>query len=439
MKSRTCLILTVIASLFSVNNIHGQLIFSGNTQPPVTIIPEASTGIEAIYVLENTSGVYISHEGAETADWSKFSTLGGGHSDNIGKFNNIPLDATDMGYIANINGRQHCYWVVNYSNHKLDLQAIAVSPDSDCDRTVLNITGNGNRINYYTINGQPKELSREITVDYRTLSYDSESAVYRESPHQEIFASIDQVITTPAPLCNTDFTISGDRFLKAWGAEQQISSSYYNTTAVEATTTAKQQTTDFDNEQKDDQSELGGSAPAEITFSAAITDAVVFKEWQFSLDDEFEDILDRYNSETITHTFDSNGTTYVRFVAGNVDGSCFFYGDTYTVNIGESTLVCPNAFSPYNEDGVNDLWKVSYKSIISFECSIFNRWGKKLITLNHPSQGWDGKSGGKFVPSGVYFYVIKARGADGKEYNLSGDINLIKSRSNPNSSSSSLD
>ena len=73
---------------------------------------------------------------------------------------------------------------------------------------------------------------------------------------------------------------------------------------------------------------------------------------------------------------------------------------------------------------------MSYKSIVSFHCEIFNRWGQKLCTLTDPSQGWDGKYGGKVVGPGVYFYVIKARGADGKDYKLSGDINVIGSRRN---------
>ncbi len=88
-------------------------------------------------------------------------------------------------------------------------------------------------------------------------------------------------------------------------------------------------------------------------------------------------------------------------------------------------LKCPNAFTPFNQDGVNDIWKVSYSSIIEFECHIFNRSGRKIISFTDPSQGWDGRFGGKFVPAGAYYYVIKARGADGKDYKLSGDINLI--------------
>ena len=95
------------------------------------------------------------------------------------------------------------------------------------------------------------------------------------------------------------------------------------------------------------------------------------------------------------------------------------------ITIGESVLECPNAFSPQGSEGINDEWRVSYRSIVEFQCWIFNRWGVEICHLTDPSQGWDGKYKGKYVKSGVYFYVIEARGADGKEYKLSGDINIL--------------
>lgn len=51
-----------------------------------------------------------------------------------------------------------------------------------------------------------------------------------------------------------------------------------------------------------------------------------------------------------------------------------------------------------------------------------------MAEFHDPSQGWDGKQGGKLVPAGVYYYVIKAKGSDGKQYNLSGDINIVRSK-----------
>ena len=68
---------------------------------------------------------------------------------------------------------------------------------------------------------------------------------------------------------------------------------------------------------------------------------------------------------------------------------------------------------------------MSYKSIIAFDCVIFARSGRRVAHLTDPSQGWDGRIGGKMAPSGVYYYIIKATGSDGRQYNLSGDINII--------------
>ena len=62
---------------------------------------------------------------------------------------------------------------------------------------------------------------------------------------------------------------------------------------------------------------------------------------------------------------------------------------------------------------------------------------KKIISFSDPAQGWDGKKGGKLVPSGVYYYVIKAVGSDGKKYNLSGDINIINSKQSVGTGTSS--
>ena len=58
--------------------------------------------------------------------------------------------------------------------------------------------------------------------------------------------------------------------------------------------------------------------------------------------------------------------------------------------------------------------------------------------LNSPDQGWDGKYKGKYVKTGTYFYVIEARGADGVEYKLKGDINILNYTGTGRSSSSGM-
>ena len=80
---------------------------------------------------------------------------------------------------------------------------------------------------------------------------------------------------------------------------------------------------------------------------------------------------------------------------------------------------------PGASEGINDEWKISYRSIISFKCWIFNRYGVEMCHFEDPEAGWDGRYGGKLVKPGVYYYVIEAEGADGKKYKLSGDINIL--------------
>ena len=178
---------------------------------------------------------------------------------------------------------------------------------------------------------------------------------------------------------------------------------------------------------KTDTQGLGGSAPADISFRAYITDAVIHNEWQIASDPDFEYIDYRFNEQNLDYTFTEEGTYYVRFIGSNSDGTCETAGETYTIGIGSSELRIPNAFTP-NEDGVNDVWKVGYRSLLNFSCSIFDRYGNEITHSTDPSKGWDGKYKGKYVKPGVYFYVIEAQGADGKKYKKGGDINIIKSK-----------
>ncbi|MCM1532741.1 MAG: gliding motility-associated C-terminal domain-containing protein, partial [Ruminococcus flavefaciens] len=213
-----------------------------------------------------------------------------------------------------------------------------------------------------------------------------------------------------------------------------IATSTYTTKAIDVHTMAEASTRDNDNEIKDQGQELGGSAPVDIIFTATVSDAVMYTEWQMSRDPNFDIIDLQFNEPVVNYTFHDFGTTYVRFLAANAAGDCDWTSDVYQVTIGESKIECPNAFSPGATEGINDEWKVSYQSIVSFECHIFNQWGIQLFSTTDPGVGWDGKYKGKLVPAGVYYYVIKARGADGKDYSLAGDINIIKYKEGTHSS-----
>lgn len=427
------IIFFIVIAILSFANINASISFSGTTYKVITEKAESSAGLNNIFVLHDFNGVQMTYTAttSNAVKWYKYSNLGGGYAEEVsnvsynGKSSTINLSGTkDLGYIIEEGSNRYYCWVVDYSMHQLQLSSLNFATEQECDMIELLFSGKANRIVYYSINGASKELNRDIKLSYNSLSYNEESESYEQIIVEESFPFLNSTFRATSPLCNTEFTLSGDKYLKQWGKEIEINSEFYNTPTVEAKTNATQVVREIENEQKEETT-LGGSAPCEIEFKAIYSDAVIYKEWQMSTDAEFENITMRINEPITSYTFNEYGTTYVRFVASNASGSCDYISDTYTINIGESRLECPNAFSPNASEGVNDEWKVSYKSIISFECHIFNRWGVEVAELNDPSQGWDGKYNGKYVPAGVYYYVITAEGADGKKYKLSGDINIV--------------
>ena len=426
-KHITIAALAAVAAL----SAQAQLSFSGNTLPAITAEAERASGIEAIYVLNGTAGVTISYTASSSSvTWNRYGAPGTpmtevGNVVRNGNTYSITADSGDTGYVISDGTNQHYFWVTDYSGHQLDLTGVDISPESACDRTVLNISGHGDAIRYYSISGRGFDLSREIKIEWNTLQYNSDQQTWQQIRQTENMTYLHNVTGVIAPVCDTDFTVTGDRFLEAWGMGLSVSSPSYTAIAVSAETSAEQEERDNSNEKNPGTDGLGGSAPAVITFTAQPTDAVVFREWQFSRTEGFEDVDRRFSQDELTYTFEEEGTIYVRYQCSDAGGKCFYESETYTVSIGASDIQCPNAFSP-NGDGRNDEWKVSYQSIVSFECHIFNRWGQKMCSFTNPADGWDGKYKGKTVPTGVYFYVIKAKGADGKDYKLSGDINILQ-------------
>ncbi|MDE6311518.1 MAG: gliding motility-associated C-terminal domain-containing protein [Muribaculaceae bacterium] len=419
-------------------HVRAGLTFSGSGAQVIEIKPEASTGLEAIYVLTNTEGVQVTSN--YPSPWMAFGSMGGAYAEEIAAAGStLTLDNGDTGILmTDDSGRQHCFWIVDYSAHELILDALSAVPeDGNCERTTLILAGHAEPIVYYTITGRREVLSRELELEYDTQVFDEGAFDYVSGKTKLTLEGVSTRVGVTAPLCDTYFTLTGDRFLRKWGREETVTSDLFLTSAVAAETRAEQTERENDNEQKDDTAgSFGGSAPCEIAFTAATSDKVIFREWQISTTPEFEILQNSFNEDSFTYTFTDKGSFYVRFVANNADGTCEQLGTVYEIFIGESRLDIPNAFSPGASPGVNDEWKVSYRSLIDFECHIFNRWGTEVFSFTDPSQGWDGKFRGKLVPAGVYYYVIRAKGADGVEYKRSGDINIINFRDSQGSSSS---
>ncbi len=402
----------------------------------------SSMGYSKAYVLQNAADATVTYHkasAAATVDWQRFSSLGAAFSEPVGNVDTSGQSVSitspqPLGYAIQETGRAPLYfWIVDYAAMPYAISGLSVDiENSDCNRVMLHVQGTAPEMLCYSINGRPYTISREISMRYNTLVYNADDVDYRQVETSADFEYASSSISATAPLCDTRFTLVSDRFTKAWGLETEVTSESYTTTSVAAETVAEQTVEKADNEQSTELPDgaFGGSAPCDITFRAALSDAAIYHRWEMAHSSDFIDVFYTDDRAEFSYTFTEAGTTYVRLVADNAAATCPYEGEIYTINIGESRLECPNAFAPGRDGG--DEWRVSYKSIVDFHCEIFNRWGKKLAEFNHPSQGWDGIIGGKPAPSGVYFYVITATGADGKEYKLSGDINVILSRKNTN-------
>jgi gliding motility-associated-like protein len=91
-----------------------------------------------------------------------------------------------------------------------------------------------------------------------------------------------------------------------------------------------------------------------------------------------------------------------------------------------SSLQVPNIFTP-NNDGINDEFRFKTKNIATINCKIYNRWGILVGEITAPNEVWDGRTtSGMQVIDGVYFYVLTAKGNNGKEYNERGFVQLMR-------------
>ncbi|HIE15758.1 MAG TPA: gliding motility-associated C-terminal domain-containing protein, partial [Bacteroidales bacterium] len=129
-------------------------------------------------------------------------------------------------------------------------------------------------------------------------------------------------------------------------------------------------------------------------------------------------------------TIDNEGYYHIVLVSTSRE-SCrdtMEWGEFYVESA--SKLEVPNIFTP-NGDNINDYFQVIATTLSDFHGIITNRWGKKLYEWDNwedEEAGWDGKIGNSLAVPGAYFYIIKATGKDGTEYDLQGTFYLMREK-----------
>ena len=97
-------------------------------------------------------------------------------------------------------------------------------------------------------------------------------------------------------------------------------------------------------------------------------------------------------------------------------------------------IYIPNAFSPWNEDGENDIFLIfadgdQIDQVDIFQ--IFDRWGDMVFSAqnfkpNDPAHGWNGSHRGKLMTPAVFVYYAEIRLIDGRVLLFKGDVTLVR-------------
>ncbi|MBL7898418.1 MAG: gliding motility-associated C-terminal domain-containing protein, partial [Crocinitomicaceae bacterium] len=92
-------------------------------------------------------------------------------------------------------------------------------------------------------------------------------------------------------------------------------------------------------------------------------------------------------------------------------------------------LVAPNVFTPGDGDAANPVFTFNDKQIAieTFECTVFDRWGKEMFHFDSIDDAWDGNTkNGKEATDGVYFYIYTATATNGTVFEGQGNVHLIR-------------
>ena len=318
-------------------------------------------------------------------------------------------------------------WIIDYSKYAFDVQQITVK--GDCNGFWLEGSPAIPAMGYYTPSGSRKTVKREFEVSYETFEWSDESkSFYPKNVQTTIDGYSTQINDNKSiPLCDTEVTLTGDQFARHFGVERSITSDTYQAVAIELHADTTLVVDNALNMTLEDGESL--CAPAEVTFRAYANDPVAsmytWRIYRSDVENGAENPLILYREAEVDYTFREIGEYVAEVTVNDRTGVCEAT-ESFTIKITESFLEIPNAFSPGTTPGINDEFRVAYRSLLNYKCWIFNRWGVQMYHSTNPGEGWDGKKGGKYVAPGVYFYVIEATGTAGEKFSKKGSINILR-------------
>jgi gliding motility-associated-like protein len=140
--------------------------------------------------------------------------------------------------------------------------------------------------------------------------------------------------------------------------------------------------------------------------------------------------------ETITWEDGQTGTSvnvtepgYHPFVAVDLLG-CDQIDSLFAIPFDDDPNVeVPNVITP-NGDGLNDVWQVSGDSLVFYDMTVFNRWGREVFKTQEIYAPWDGtnqQGSGEPLNDDTFMYVLRFRDRCARQdFVLTGDLKLLR-------------
>lgn len=423
----------ILGFLFMIVAVHAQYVVTGGQGTPY--LQDDNTNRVHVYLVDGISNVAISYTASSSFkhQWYKYK---------VKALESEPVASEQNGMTSVIHNVEDGYgyyvddpafqnmrwyvWLIDYSKYTFNPQRVEVKY-GDCSNVRLAISPAVPGMSYILPLGGSKLLEREFDVSYQTLKWSDENLRFSPEAAKKMIkgASTENLPFVPAPLCDTEFTLTGDQFARHFNKEKSLTTDTYQAVSVEVHVDTTLVMDNALNMTISDGELL--SAPAEVHFSAYANEPVAsLYVWKIFRQGQEESPLVRFTEPEVDYTFNDAGDYTATLEVSDRTGTCTETPESFTIKISTSDLDIPNAFSPGTTPGINDEFRVAYKSLIDYKISIFNRWGVELYRSTNPAEGWDGKKSGKYVPPGVYFYVIEAKGSDGRKFNKKGSINILR-------------
>ena len=98
------------------------------------------------------------------------------------------------------------------------------------------------------------------------------------------------------------------------------------------------------------------------------------------------------------------------------------------VLVDDSYIFIPSAFTPGDNDAINNNFRAFGYGIEKYKLLIYNRWGGQIFSSTNINIGWDGKIQGnkEICPNGIYTYYIEIENIYGEIFKYEGNLNLIR-------------